>query len=372
MKNHKVKVSIPNEVLLKIKYLCKTIPKDEWSGPLFYTFTGDISKPETFEITVKDILPLDKGTSAYTSYQNDDRFVDYMEEDEERLDWTMGHCHSHNVMRVFFSGTDDAELTDNAPNYNFYLSLIVNNFMDMTARVAFVAHAQKSIPKVPFIAVNGEGNEYTLYKADFTVDKKKVFYYDCDIICDREIVTVPEDFEKKVAKILIPKPAPTPVTHTPYQYNGQHLPANTQQHKKYNDFKTFSREFSKTLKEDELDQAPDFELDTYDECIEQFAAALFKVYGELQVTDTFDSVLKDFEELPADISDFDLANKITENYSEVYAKQFPNATATVFLNDGYELLDMLYEYEVEYPFISLTIKAITQMLKQFKTYGATV
>jgi hypothetical protein len=41
-------------------------------------------------------------------------------------------------MNVFFSGTDMGELNDNSPKHNIYLSLIVNNYLDMTAKLAFI------------------------------------------------------------------------------------------------------------------------------------------------------------------------------------------------------------------------------------------
>ncbi len=98
---------MPKHILHKIQFLCKSIPKVEWSGALFYSIEGSIKNPATFKITLEDILPLDMGTAAYTTYQLDDRFIDYLEEDwDVRTTWKVGHIHSHNVMRVFFSGTD--------------------------------------------------------------------------------------------------------------------------------------------------------------------------------------------------------------------------------------------------------------------------
>ena len=95
----KIPVVMPIEVLHQIQYLCKNIPKVEWSGALFYTTEGSIEKPGTFKITLKTILPLDMGDSGYTEYHLDDRFIDFIEEDfEERCNWKLGHIHSHNVM----------------------------------------------------------------------------------------------------------------------------------------------------------------------------------------------------------------------------------------------------------------------------------
>ena len=83
---------MPLEVLQQIQYLCKNIPKVEWSGVLFYTTEGSIKKPEEFKITLKTILPLDMGSSAYTEYNLDERFLSFLEEDfDERCTWKVGH-----------------------------------------------------------------------------------------------------------------------------------------------------------------------------------------------------------------------------------------------------------------------------------------
>jgi hypothetical protein len=43
---------------------------------------------------------------GFTSYDLDNRFIDYLMEDPKRMKFKVGHIHSHNIMSVFFSGTD--------------------------------------------------------------------------------------------------------------------------------------------------------------------------------------------------------------------------------------------------------------------------
>ena len=201
---------MPTEVLHQIQYLCKNISEVEWSGALFYTTEGSIEKPGTFKITLKTILPLDKGSKAYTEYNLDERFLDFIEEDfEERCTWKLGHIHSHNSMGVFFSGTDMAELNDNAPAHNFYLSLIVNNAMDFMAKVAFIGEAKKNIKQVPYTAKNVQGQDYTIERQDFEVNTQKLFIFDCEIFSDLQELSVTEQFIAQVAKIMEPKPVKT-------------------------------------------------------------------------------------------------------------------------------------------------------------------
>jgi proteasome lid subunit RPN8/RPN11 len=208
---HKISLNIPDDALNKIKYLCNKIADVEWSGVLFYTIEGSIKEPASMKVEIKDILPMDKGTSTFTEYNLDNRFVDYMMDNPEAMMWKVGHIHSHNTMAVFFSNTDMEELHDNSPNYDFYLSLIVNNFMDFKAKIATVGHA--NIPKIAavYYANDENGEQYEIDKGDFFVDKKQLYIYDCDITSNVEQIEVDEIFSKKVAHIMKPKPVSKPV-----------------------------------------------------------------------------------------------------------------------------------------------------------------
>lgn len=85
----------------QIIYLCKSINKDEWSGILFYTINGSIKDPNKCTLTCQDILLMDKGTQAYTSYEFDEYVIEHVMNTPElrklqfsnQLKW--GQCHSH-------------------------------------------------------------------------------------------------------------------------------------------------------------------------------------------------------------------------------------------------------------------------------------
>ena len=87
-------------MLNQIKWLCKHIAKVEWSGVLFYSVVGSIKDPENMQITIEDILPMNKGTQAYTEYSFDERVLNHMMDTPGADDWKMGHIHSHNTMNV--------------------------------------------------------------------------------------------------------------------------------------------------------------------------------------------------------------------------------------------------------------------------------
>jgi hypothetical protein len=368
---------MPIEVLHQIQYLCKLISKVEWSGALFYTTEGSIEKPETFKITLKTILPLDMGSQAYTEYNLDDRFMDFIEEDfEERCTWKLGHIHSHNSMAVFFSGTDMAELNDNAPAHNFYLSLIVNNAMDFLAKVAFIGEAKKDIKQVPYTAKNVNGIDYIIEKQDFEVNTQKLFIFDCDIYSDLQELSVTGQFIAQVAKIMESKPVKNfPRQITTNQHKGWVKKSEnnwTRQDQTEVDAwnEGFKRPTEPTLFDDwgfpPTDKIVE-DLEEYDLkalSIYNFAKALFSyTSGPLDEEETIEDVLdtvSEYELTPAEI-----AKSVITDYSKTFAQHFPNASATDFVQYTHETVDLLEDIVMLYPEIRLTLKTITSMIDKF-------
>lgn len=379
---------MPIEVLHQIQYLCKNIPKVEWSGALFYTTEGSIEKPGTFKITLKTILPLDMGSAAYTEYHLDDRFIDFIEEDfEERCNWKLGHIHSHNVMGVFFSGTDMAELNDNAPAHNFYLSLIVNNYMDFVAKVAFIGEAKRDIKQVPYTAKNADGHDYIIEKQDFEVNTQKLFIYDCDIDTPKNEILVSDQFSAQVAKIMEPKPVKTSAFNiqnglsiqTPASGKGWQRTEN----QKSRQFKTqeeremesWNRSFqqntekrSKNLFDDWdvpsnlIDDLEEEDLKTMS--IYNFAKELFDFTGgAVDSEETLEDVLDMVAEF--NLTPAELAKSIIQDYATNFSKHFPNASAAEFVQYTHETLDLLEDVKQLYPEIGLTIKTINAMITKF-------
>ena len=100
---------------------------------------------------------------------------------------------------VFFSGTDWSELEDNAPNHNYYLSLIVNNFMDFCAKVCFIAEAKNET--FTFEAKDELGKRYTVSSGDYSVPPRFIVY-DCDIDSPKKNIEVNQTFTQKVRSII--------------------------------------------------------------------------------------------------------------------------------------------------------------------------
>lgn len=188
----------------QIQYLCNIISSVEWSGLLFYSQEGTIERPEKMIITLEDILPMDKGSVASTEFEYDERYVNYIMEDEKRMEWKHGMIHSHNNMGVFFSGTDQEDLKKNSKAHNYYLSVVVNNKMDMIGKIAFTAEV--TIPKLSaqFYALNEDGKKYFVEAVEYSYKKEKLYTYDCNLEYDIPKPDFHSDFLSAVSYIINP------------------------------------------------------------------------------------------------------------------------------------------------------------------------
>lgn len=109
----------------KIRFLCKKSPNLEWSGVLFYdVINGDYDKD--LKIKAVDVLPLNQGSGAETSYTECPEIMTYQIENN-LMDCKTGLIHSHHNMQTFFSGTDLNTLESEGKEKVHFLSLIINN-----------------------------------------------------------------------------------------------------------------------------------------------------------------------------------------------------------------------------------------------------
>lgn len=117
---------IPEEVEKKIRYLQNIYPSTEWSGVLFFKYTGSFE--DNLAITCVDIYPMDLGNSTFTEFNMNEEVTSYVAEHMDTLwDCEMGLVHSHHNMSTFFSSTDTDTLREEGNARNTFVSLIVNN-----------------------------------------------------------------------------------------------------------------------------------------------------------------------------------------------------------------------------------------------------
>ena len=121
-------VNIPSKIFSDVYYLHSKYPGKEWSGHLYFTKQGDINNPSELIIDIKEFVLLDLGTVGSTEIDpSGEQIIDMYEKYPHILTMKQALIHTHHNMRTFFSGTDNDTLLENAANYPFFLSVIVNN-----------------------------------------------------------------------------------------------------------------------------------------------------------------------------------------------------------------------------------------------------
>jgi hypothetical protein len=96
-------------------------------------------------------------------------------------------------MKSYFSGTDMSELNDNSEFHNYYLSLIVNNFEEMVAKVAFRGNVKG------YECKDETGKNWNL---NLKNTKQIMFTFDCDIVVKEETPFVELSFSDRLEEII--------------------------------------------------------------------------------------------------------------------------------------------------------------------------
>ena len=157
----------------------------EWSGPLFYNITGNLSNPDNIKIVAHAMYPMDIGTSGYTEYDFEpEQTMDMHDYYPEIItdSWDMGHMHTHHNMKAYFSGTDDQELRDNTPNHAYYVSLIVNHKKEYVARLCVMA--KKTVTGLSAVSYRGIDEIDSVNKSEIEYEHDVVYAVDLDVTFD--------------------------------------------------------------------------------------------------------------------------------------------------------------------------------------------
>lgn len=155
-KDNRYKLIITPELEEKIRFLCARFPHNEYSGVLFYDYTGRF-EDNSLVLTAKDFCLMDYGSATYTEFDKSAEICNYMIENN-LLGCQQGLMHSHQSFETFFSGTDTNTLLEEGSDMNNFLSLIVNNAGKYTAaitrKVKHIPHVTETLEYKFF----GEGN----------------------------------------------------------------------------------------------------------------------------------------------------------------------------------------------------------------------
>lgn len=381
--SNKIAVEIPQDMVDKIKYLCKSIPKVEWSGVLFYEVIGSIKDTANMKIILKDILMMDIGTSGYTSFEWDEDVVNYQMDNPEAMEWKIGHIHSHNTMNVFFSGTDWSELNDNCPNHNFYLSVIVNNYLDVTAKIAFTAESQK------FICKDENGKDYTLTITNTDI-KPVMLVYDCEISMPVKEVVVPEAFAGRIGVVEEKIKAIKEKERLAEEKRKAEAAKNNSGKGKtyYDGFKEGNKKSpfpdytpkqqrggsmeDAMMKEfmDEMGEDFDDEQQTMQTIEQEFATYVIRLGNDELPDDELVDALEDVE--GSNLNPQSFAASIMQSYGAYYERFFDKLKKyhgdEAFMEVLEEVIDIYSEFERDYPFLTPIVESLKELGIKFENF----
>jgi proteasome lid subunit RPN8/RPN11 len=197
-------IIVSQNLLNQVAYLHKVVGGVEWSGVLVYkTIEGSIEDYKNFVVEAVEVIPMDVGTSGYTEYEIEsaDEYVFKNLLERVMLDdkLKIGHIHTHHNMDCFFSGTDMSELHENAPNHNYYLSLIVN-FQDYTSWKAKIAQIKTVKTKGSAVYSYKGTNGLVKEKVSINTEKEILSMINLDVKTE---VTLEDDFISRVNQLKI-------------------------------------------------------------------------------------------------------------------------------------------------------------------------
>lgn len=241
LQRNSYKIIIPAKVENMIRMLCSEVHNVEWSGALFYTYTGSFESNDLV-ITCQDICVMDIGTGGYTEFIESPIIISYQME-HDLLDCKVGLIHSHNNMPTFFSGTDQATLKDEGLAMNNFVSLIVNNAGKYTAAITRNVKAIKDVGASKSYQFFGEG-EVDLGSSQYYEEGKEIQYFPLDIVkeegSNNVILTRLEEIKKAKSKV---------VSVTSFPKFGNDFDKDTDTFRKFLDDKT-KENATKTIKVD--------------------------------------------------------------------------------------------------------------------------
>lgn len=263
--------------------------------------------------------------------------------------------HSHNTFGVFFSGTDMEELEDNAPCYNFYLSLIVNNALDFEAKIAFIGEGSVN-QEIQYKALDNNGEEYVIDTGFIKASQKKLYIYDCDIKSNKSKTKERSFFEKNVSDVLS---GGTPVRKT-YGYSNNTPKVNRAKpvRRSIDSYKVKSSSWLLPTED-----VSDYLEDDLEE-MEMFACALFNG-GTIEPDKNFEDILEEIEAFK--ITPQEVATSVMENYYAVFEEFYSHSLGdrSNFAEVTESLIDFL-ENENNNILITLIV-VLKNTLKKFLT-----
>lgn len=306
-KDNRYKLIITPALEEKIRFLCARFPNNEYSGVLFYDYTGGF-EDNSLVLTAKDFCLMDYGSATYTEFDSNPEICNYMIEND-LLGCQQALLHSHNIMGTTPSGTDLNTLVEEGSFRNNFLSLIVNNAGNYTAmltrKVKHIPHVTETLEYEFF----GDGtinlgiNEYD------AVESYEIEYFFLDIekptvnisytnlfdrineISNSKIINIPSKKKnlnnnpKSNANLIIPSTVQEPILEGKLPFEGLAKPkAEVDEEEEFIDYNNvkFNNNQLNSITKQLLMGSPIFNPKDLNEWVDKMPTAFSKRFGEGQ------------------------------------------------------------------------------------------
>ena len=167
------KVFITNDFQKQIDLFHNLCGDTEWSGICFYDVDTDLVNNDCV-ITPKYIFPMDVGNAAATAFDYTEVILDAYDQLPGAEDCREGIIHTHHRMGAFFSNTDTDELKENASNYDFYFSLVVDFKRTYKAKIAIKPTSIKAVIDRPSGRFEIESDNSDVFFIDLSVEYEDI------------------------------------------------------------------------------------------------------------------------------------------------------------------------------------------------------
>lgn len=151
----------------QMTWLCTKMPAREWSGKLLWTIESGSFEAGDAVISADYFYLLNLGSAAYTEYSTQEskmEWVKFLMANPQFQSHYTGKLHSHNSMGVFHSGTDNTDLKEQIleGQFDYYISLIVNNRNQFDLRVAFRGEVEAPAVTYTYKTFSGKTESFSV------------------------------------------------------------------------------------------------------------------------------------------------------------------------------------------------------------------
>lgn len=170
LKNINCKLLISKELQQQILYTHSIVGKKEFCAILLIKELSGSIQDKNLSLIAQKMYPINIGTETYVGGDITDEYAKLLDFYDDAMDYKWQFLHSHATLGTSPSGTDMQESSDQASNYEYFLSLIINFEGKYSAKLSFLGKMDSEV-----------FYQTKFGKYPYNISKEAVFYTDVNI-----------------------------------------------------------------------------------------------------------------------------------------------------------------------------------------------